>query len=446
MNILIYLLFLSLFLLDFLSITLGLVSRYVTWMPEILSLVSMVVVAALFATKKINIDKKYLVFLVIFMLHIMIGIIINTVPSGALVPGLRFALRSVPFFLLPALYNFSDTQILKQLRLLMFLVLLQFPIVLYQRFIQYAGNLSGDPMRGTLGTSSLLTVTLYCALAIVVGFYVKKIISLTALLVVGFMLFIPTTLNETKSSLVLMPISLFVPFLLVRGKKIGFSQKLSIATISVICVVAFVMIYDHFQVSRWGYGILDYFRMEGRVENYFYKGVEEGDLIDKIGRLDSILLPIKILSHDVTKLLIGLGVGNVSSSFIGGLSGEYASVYAKYGVGITAIGHIIWETGVLGLLLYCVFGYMVFKDAHILSSASDIRGAFATGWVAVVIIMFITLAYKNIYQDNIISYLFWYLSGYIVSSKYRYSKSHKISGSNHVLLNKNAHTNGYIRR
>ncbi|NOY72311.1 MAG: hypothetical protein GXP14_08035, partial [Gammaproteobacteria bacterium] len=144
MNRVIYLLFLSIFLFDYLSSQMGLLSHYVTWFPEILSLIVLVMVVALFAVDKAPaIHPKYVLFLTAYLLLVFIGVVLNAMPEGPLVAGLRTYLKFIPFFLLPAAYAFSHEQIQSQLKFLLFLILMQVPLVLYQRFVQYKGVLSG---------------------------------------------------------------------------------------------------------------------------------------------------------------------------------------------------------------------------------------------------------------------------------------------------------------
>jgi|AntAceMinimDraft_9_1070365.scaffolds.fasta_scaffold06468_1 uncharacterized membrane protein YjdF len=82
MNILLYVLFLSIFFLDWISFKLGALPRIATWLPEILSLVAAALVATLFATRKhFALKGKYLIFFSLLFLFILGGIIVNKVPS-----------------------------------------------------------------------------------------------------------------------------------------------------------------------------------------------------------------------------------------------------------------------------------------------------------------------------------------------------------------------------
>jgi hypothetical protein len=143
---------------------------------------------------------------------------------------------------------------------------------------------------------------------------------------------------------------------------------------------------------------------------------------DRVGRVDSFLLPIRVLSnyYDYFRLLFGLGIGNVSNSFFQQFQGKYAAYQEKFSAGRTALSLLLWETGLIGVFLSLIFLYFVFSDARYLIANEDgLSGTFALGWITIVVMTFITLFYKNIIVFNVLGYLFWYFSGYVAASRYR---------------------------
>jgi hypothetical protein len=311
------------------------------------------------------------------------------VQPGAVFAGLRVYFKYLPFFLLPAVYEFSDDEIKKQLKLVLGLALLQFPLVLYQRFIKYAGVSTGDYVTGTLNISSILSIFLISTISVVYSFYLKELISKKTLFALLLLLFIPTTLNETKGSFFLLPFAFLLP-------KAGSSENT----------------------------FMDLFT-EGRIISYLYKGIDidytqgERSVEDEVGRVDSYVLAINKLSDDYTKLFMGLGIGNVGPSFYRPFTGEYSTRYARYGPNITTVAYLLWEIGIIGLLLVLVTCYLFFKDAQYLSRENNVVGAIALGWTGVVAISVLSMGYKSLLPFNVIGYLFFYFSGYIVSTKLR---------------------------
>ena len=62
--------------------------------------------------------------------------------------------------------------------------------------------------------SSMLSIFLICVVAVLMGMYLRKQITGKALAVLFLLLLIPTTINETKGTLVLLPIALGTIFVL----------------------------------------------------------------------------------------------------------------------------------------------------------------------------------------------------------------------------------------
>lgn len=416
MNILLYLLFFSIFFLDYLTLNLQIIPRYLALVPEMLSVLTLIIAFLLVAiNKRIAIKTKYVFFFLIFFLHILGGILINTVPAGAIFAGFRVYLKGIPFFLLPAAYDFSDREIRKQINFLLVLALFQLPMAVYQRFVQAKGVLSGDAVRGTLNTSSTLTIFLVSAVALLLAFFYKKKIKWPLFIVILFFLFLPTTLNETKGTVILLPLALIVPTVFMPGIKGKARNMLISLTLVILLIGTFIPIYDHYMQPRWGYGIKDFYTSEIRLQRALAPHTT-GTNPDSIGRIDAIIFPFRILSDEPLKWFTGLGIGNISRSFLKGFQGEY-SQYSYLVAG--ALSKLLWEIGIIGVMLFLVFYYLVFSDASEIKRREDISGTIALGWTAVLVILVVCLIYNNYIVRNVPVYLSWYISGYIAAKRCR---------------------------
>jgi len=418
MNNLLYSLFVSIFLFDYISKPLGALGRYVTWFPELLSILVMPVILGRFmlgATR--NVPPKWFLFLALFLLNIIIGIVVNSVPAGPLIAGFRAYLKFIPFFLLPFVYHFSSQQIEGQLKVLLFFFIIQAPVALYQRLVVSKGLLTGDYVKGTLSSSGQLTVILCCAIAVIISFYLAKKISLTKVVVIFFLLFIPMTINETKATLILLPIALAFPFYF-SSHKIKLEQLIPMIVLGIATAIAFVLVYDYFMRPRWGYGLVDFLTQEGRAGNYLYRG-HNYKFYSQVGKVDSFVIAFNTISEDLLRFFFGFGIGNVSESFSPWLSGEYAEKYSAFNVKTSVLTLILWELGVFGVISYYVLYLMILKDSKGLSiNDNNITGVLSQGWRTVVVIIMVGTAYANFLQENVTGYLFWYLSGYIISENY----------------------------
>ena len=54
---------------------------------------------------------------------------------------------------------------------------------------------------------------------------------------------------------------------------------------------------------------------------------------------------------------------------------------------------------------------------------NNLIGYLSNGWSVVSLIIMISLLYSNVILGNIIGYLFWYFSGYIISESFGYNIS-----------------------
>ncbi len=417
MQAIVLLLFVSIFSIDYLVDIAGVLPSTFTLIPELLSAITLLIVIAYFTkTKILMLDSKYIILFAIFGLHIIFGIIINGYDAGPVVAGIRAYFKYIPFFLLAAVYVFSDTQIWKQLMLLLVLLVFQMPIALFQKFVIYAEYSTGDVVRGSLTTSSFLTIVLVCAISIVFAFYLKNKISLNKLIIIAFILFIPTTINETKSTLILLPIAILIPAIILKSRGESKKSIFKLFTIVGLLFVSFVTIYDLFWGERYGEdgSILDFYTDIYKIEKYLAPGkvIEHKETI---GRGDLLVLPAKTLyEKDPVKLITGLGMGSVTDTPVGELEGEF-SHFREEGLVQNSFSYLFWEVGILGILLSSIFMLMIFQDAKRLSRGPKLANIIGTGWLGVVPVIAISLFYKDIIPVNSLMYLFWYFSGFVAA-------------------------------
>jgi hypothetical protein len=429
-NALVLALFLTVFPLEYMVRERGWLHPYVVLTPELLSAIAMtIVLLRMMSGVRVRLDWRYMVFFVALAFTMLFGFLVQEVPTGAIIAGLRAHLKFLPFFLLPAVYQFRPTELRTQAALLLGLLMLQLPLTLYQRFIEYAHMASGDPVRGTATTGSALSMLLLCAIGVVVTCYLRRQIRFRTLLVLTAVLFVPTTLNETKATILLLPIALFGPAFLMPSWRQALRRLLPVAALGGIAMLTFVSIYDALVQRRDGAPKLEEFFSDDRYVEYLY-GKATGREVNYIGRVDSIELAFEHLSRKPATLAFGLGAGNVSTSFLSSFDGEYAAFYERYGVGLTQITTFLWQIGVIGLVAYLALYYLVFTDARALSRHEELSSAVLGQAMGVVmVIMAAGLFYKSIFSMNEIGYLFWFYSGVVASRLVEQRHAHRGAAS-----------------
>jgi hypothetical protein len=422
---------------DFIKVQLAL-PRYFVLMPEVVSVVAAVIVIVRLPLDRFrSIDPRIFFILILLLLELLAGAIANTLEPGVVISGVRAYLKMMPFFLLPLLVKFDDEALKKQMFLITSILLLQLPLAWQQRVATFAGGsgLTGDLTFGTLMLSGNLSITVWCAAAVCLALKLRHQMNLTNMLAL-FVLTLPCSMiNETKVTVVLMPLALLTPMILSGDGSAMQMAKRTFVGLVLLAVVGtvFVKIYDYFIVDRWGYGLVEFFTREGRLEGYMEKDSQIGGTAE-VGRIDSMTLPFKAAKGDPVLTMLGYGMGNVSQSALGqGFTGEY---FIRYGqlVGPN-VSRVIWELGILGLIFVFVLLYLIFKETMAARRAEGFTGAFAVGWTAVVIIMSATMFYANTMESVALSYLFWFYSGVVCAAAMRVRRQVTIENNAHAQAN-----------
>jgi hypothetical protein len=397
-------------------------------LPELVSLVATLIVVFVGVSNRFRfVAPKYWLGFGFVALVMVSGIVVNQVGTGPTISGMRIYLRAIPFFFIPAVYYFADAQIKQQLKVLLALALLQLPIAAYQRWIVYSeGRWTGDEVSGTLLISSILSIFLISNVMILVGMRLHEGISKKAFLVASVLLLLPTTINETKGTLVLLPVGLFVALLI--GSPPG--RRLRVATVTLALLVGFgaiyVPVYDFFMKNApWETSIVDFVTKEGKLERYMEKeGAGVGATESKsVGRGDAMQISVDYVSRDAISLAFGLGLGSVTHSSLGdNFSGPYYQLFEH--INKMSFSTFVLEIGFLGVAVVFLLYWFIFQDAlAVARNDQGLLGSISIGWAGVVAIMTFATFYKTIHTFESLSYLFWYFSGLVAARRMQLSNN-----------------------
>lgn len=352
------------------------------------------------------------------VISILCGIVVNQVAAGPIVAGVRSYLRAIPFFLLPAAYAFSDRQLRTQVSLVGVIALVQVPMAVEQRMLS-DGSGTGDFITGTLVISSVLSIFLICCISVAAALLTRKYLKPWQFLVLFFLLVIPTMINETKGTLVLLPIGLYLAFM-AGSRTSGQKAKYAVAAVAFLAafVAMFVPMYDDLVADReYGTPIGEFLSDPMHIRRYLYHEQQVGTTQQGVGRVDAIVVPLQNLVQSPTRLVFGYGIGNASHSALGpGFVGQYNAVFRPFLT--SAFGRLALELGLLGMGLILALMWLVYRDAKIVAKRDDgWMGAFSAGWVAVTVVITISLFYKEITAHASLSFLFWYFAGVVAAAR-----------------------------
>jgi hypothetical protein len=370
------------------------------------------------------IPARYWTIFGVMTIIIVCGILTNGEGAGPIFAGARYYLRAIPLFILPAVYPFTDKQLKQQMQVLLGVGILQVPLACYQRWVIYsAERFSGDDVYGTMMESGVLSLVLIGIALVVTGQFLRKRISKVQFIILFFLLLLPTTINETKVTVIVLPIGLLTT--IVAASPAGRRLPILMGGMSLLVVFAAIMVpvYDFMNANsrfKQGRNIEDFFTDQKMLSAYMAtqkKGAALGMKRD-VRRGDAIKVPLQYLSRDPVQLAFGLGMGNASHSNLGqNFTGDYNGLFDRFL--ITAFTTFLLEIGLFGTTLILALYWFIFQDTIAVAKADPdgLTGSLAAGWIGVAAIIPFATFYAPIQTYASISYLFWYFSGVIVARR-----------------------------
>lgn len=391
------------------------------YLPELSALVAVVIVMVAGTRNRFRyVRAQYWLLFAALAVTIACGVLANEVGSGPIFAGLRNTLRAIPWFFIPAVIAFTDVQIKTQLKVVLAIALLQLPLAIQQRLATSAqGRYTGDMTSGSLLISSIMSIFLIGAMCVVAAMYARGRINRWQFALLFVLLLVPTTINETKATLFLLPVSLLVAFLVAARP----GRRLRVVLLAASMVAAFgavfFPVYEYFNAERkYGTPLSELLTDPEKLESYVSKTEDIGS--DRpAGRVDSVVVPLKRLSTDPTRLAFGFGVGNVSNSALGrSFTGKYFGTYGPYLV--TGAGWILLELGVFGAVLVMAVMWSVFQDCVVVARRpGEVVPPLAAGWAGVTVLIALGMLYKDLQVHSSLSFLYWYFSGVIAAARMR---------------------------
>ena len=146
--------------------------------------------------------------------------------------------------------------------LLLVIALIQLPLAVEQRMHGFGGEMgfvtyTGDATTGTFIISSVLSLFLICAMCMLVAFYVRRRLATWQFVLLLPAILAPTLINETKGTLVFLPIGLIATYLAATDPRRRITALLTAMSLTILVGAAFVPIYDSFRKESQP-GIMEY--------------------------------------------------------------------------------------------------------------------------------------------------------------------------------------------
>ena len=419
MNFLICLLITVLMFVMWLTESRGWLPREFALIPDVLSIVAAAILLAQVARReRFDLPFKHAIVLLTLLFVMVAGFVINNVSAYTIIAALREYLKYLPFFLLPVVYRFSDQQLRTQLLIILTACFVQVPVALYQRFIRFEGRWTGDLIGGTFGenASGQLAIFLACAIAVVSALWCRGRISYMRMIVITALLIVPCAINLTTISFLTIPFAFIIP--IIYGPRGGEKvQRLTAVTILVLAIgAAFIPAYSYFKTLKGGPSLVEFVTSPDLMLRYIYEGSDTQ--YDEVKRIDAVAFAFRTLKRD-DNLILGVGAGNASPSPIDRMRGEYHRRYWRMEPNKVFLSKLTWEMGVVGVSLYLIWMFMIWRSAKRVKDDESIVGVIGLAWLAITPTLAGSFAYFKTFDINIYSYLYFFYSGVIVAHAHR---------------------------
>jgi uncharacterized membrane protein YoaK (UPF0700 family) len=225
----------------------------------------------------------------------------------------------------------------------------------------------------------------------------------------------PTTINETKITIVLLPLVMLIPALFMPRGRRSFRKLVPVLVTGGVAAMSFLAVYAYFaQFERGGMRLEDFFQDKKALELYLYNKADKQRATD-LGRFDTLVFAMRRLEEDPLVFGFGVGAGNASQTSMKQFQGQYSKYYRAYGVGYTQVGYWLWELGFAGLLAYLFVFFAAFRDAVFLARSESPLSAVGQTWATILVVLAIALGYASIFAIDILLYPFWFYTGLCAS-------------------------------
>lgn len=308
--------------------------------------------------------------------------------------GLMFAL---------ALITFKPKQYALWLKLLLIIALIQLPVALLQRFL--LGDIAGgaaeltDRVAGTLGSSAeggsasaQMAAFLIMATSFIVARFKEGVIQQSKAIWLSLFCLIPLALGETKIVIILLPL---VWFVLMRQE---FKQHTSKFLLQMLAIMAVTSVLGLIYIGLNKGVIPGMTNVDIIKQTLEYNVGSQGYGTYILNR--TTVMAFWWLNHgwnDLTGMLFGHGLGSSYFNAGNAVAGNIAVSYIGYGIDLTTASSLLWDTGVLGLLLFIlilVFAWNTAGRLHKTSSNPSVR-ADALAIQACLVVFMVFIFYDN---------------------------------------------------
>jgi hypothetical protein len=339
-----------------------------------------------------------------FLVYSIIVSLAQWADVAEFVGGVKRYFQGYGLMLALALIPFTSLQLDRWKRLLLVVGLAQLPFAVFQLLVlvPMRGGIgigqATDVVAGTFGGSleggsnnSDMVMFLLIALAAVMARWRYQLISTRSFAVLTALLMIPMGLGETKIVVILLPVTLMIVYKdKVMNSPMGFLLAILVGALMAICML---YLYAEFYMSMSVPDMVD------NTIQYNFGDMGYGGYV--LNRFTALEFWFNYQDgSDLFGAIFGNGLSSSYTSSVQDL-GHMAEKFPRHGLNLTTASTLLWDLGVIGVVLFASIFLLAWRKANKLlrCSSSDVVKADVT---AVQVALVLVLAFFN-YNDTLVN-------------------------------------------
>ncbi|NVE00004.1 hypothetical protein [Massilia sp. BJB1822] len=294
--------------------------------------------------------------LALFLCGYGLSFVANRPGTAQLVASIKSVWPMFGVLLAFYLRRWDERYLRKLWQLLLWITVLQLPIVLYQHFFVAGKRLQGfDSVVGTFGgsvsaggLSSVMVVFVIVAIAYALACWNRGLLSNKAVLGFSLLALVVILMGEVKAAFIWLPIALV--FVL---RQRALKNIFNLIGYSCLAAVLIGLIYYFYNILYWNDHMSHLNTVADKLSvggGYFFDVNNINYASGEISRGASLALWYQDPVAGLLQRLLGFGPGASKTGALG--MGVIARRYAPLHVDATAVAVLLWEVGICGLLAY----------------------------------------------------------------------------------------------
>lgn len=411
----IWVIFVSVFLFDWLNRSFFIIPRQITWLKDIaIFLLFLRTVPVIIRRHRLIRTPIDLAVLFLICIGIISTFINHTSPMVAFM-GFRKAIKYILLFYIIVNIGFDNNFLKRIIKAFIIIGFIQIPFAVSEYIIWQPSfmNLGGgmgqfDFITGTFprGGSGKLSIYLIGIMCFLIGYYLYANRNKMKVIFYSLLLFIPLPLAMSRASFVFLP--LVVGFLVLRKIKKKFITKIS------YFVLFSLMFWGMLKVtySVTGINLINYLTNPGLA----FEKQNVPTSLHRPGRIGGIRVVQKTLETKSYGLLFGVGPGQWSESYFSGYSGDLWKEFSGSSASrINQIAATLSEWGILGLIALFLITFQIYRmnSSFFETSNDNFWRIISYGFSGIIFLYVMATLYICVFNIDTGAFFFWTLAGAI---------------------------------